>query len=130
MAFSTRIFRNLDLGIEWDLRCKTMELESLRCIVNCLERVVVVRLPCASFYLETQSPKGHLNICTSFALFNGREKVIGNNQVGGFKYLVVNDKSYFFGRIGRENIFMDKVFKYMFIYLIIILKFVFEEKFY
>ena len=41
--FLTRIFRNLDLGIEWVLRCKAMELESLRFIVSRLERVVVVR---------------------------------------------------------------------------------------
>ena len=40
MVFSTRIFRNLDLGIEWVFRCKTMELESLRCIISHLERVV------------------------------------------------------------------------------------------
>ena len=33
----------MDLGIEWVLRCKAMELESLRCIVSRLERVVVVR---------------------------------------------------------------------------------------
>ena len=66
MVFSSRIFRNLDLGIEWVLRCKPMELESLRCIVNSLERVVVVRPTYALFYLETQSPKGNLNICTMF----------------------------------------------------------------
>ena len=36
------IFRNLNLGIEWVLRSKAMELESLRCIVSHLERVVVV----------------------------------------------------------------------------------------
>ena len=41
MVFSTRIFRNLDLGIEWVLRCKAPELESLRCIVNRPERVVM-----------------------------------------------------------------------------------------
>ena len=39
----TKIFRNLDLGIKCFLRCKAMELESLRCIVSRLERVVVVR---------------------------------------------------------------------------------------
>ena len=32
VVFSTNIFRNLDLGIEWFLRFKAMELESLRCI--------------------------------------------------------------------------------------------------
>ncbi len=50
MVFSTRIFRNLDLEIEWVLRCK---LESLRCIVSRLERVVVVRPKYALFYLKT-----------------------------------------------------------------------------
>ena len=68
MVFSTRIFRNLDLdlGIEWILRCKAMELESLRCILSLLERVVVVRPTYALFSLETQSPKGYLNIYTTF----------------------------------------------------------------
>ena len=42
-VLSTRIFQHLDLGIEWVLRCKAMKLESLRCIINLLERVVVVR---------------------------------------------------------------------------------------
>ena len=43
MVYSTRIFRNLDFGIEWVLRCKAMKLESLRCIVNRTERIVAVR---------------------------------------------------------------------------------------
>ena len=60
MVFSNRIFQNWDLGIEWVLRSKAMELESLRCIVSCLEIVVVVRY--ALFSWETQSPKGHLNV--------------------------------------------------------------------
>ena len=66
VIISTRIFRNLDLGIEWVLRCKAME--SLRCIVSRLERVVVVRPTYASFSFETQSPKGHLNIYTTLIL--------------------------------------------------------------
>ena len=66
--YSTRIFRNLDLGIEWVLRCKAMELKSLRCIACHLERVVVVRPTYALFSLETQFPKGHLNIYTTFVL--------------------------------------------------------------
>ena len=56
VAFSTRIFRNLDLGIEYILRSKPMELESLGCIVSRLERVVVVR-PTYIFSLEIQSSK-------------------------------------------------------------------------
>ena len=55
VVFSSRIFRNLDLGIEWALRCKAMEQESLRCIVSRLERVVVVRPTYALFSLETQT---------------------------------------------------------------------------
>ena len=35
-----RIFRNLNLGIEWVLSCKAIDLESLRFIVSRLERVV------------------------------------------------------------------------------------------
>ena len=53
VVLSTRTFRNLDLGIEWVLRCKAMELESSRCIVSRLERVVVVRPTYALFSLET-----------------------------------------------------------------------------
>ena len=64
----TRIFRNLDLGIEWVLRCKATELESLRCIGSCVEIVVVVRPTYALFSLETQSPKGYLNKYTTFVL--------------------------------------------------------------
>ena len=37
VVFSTRIFRNFDLGIEWVLSCK--KIESLRYIVSRLERV-------------------------------------------------------------------------------------------
>ena len=54
VVFSTRIFRKLDFRIEWVLRCKAMELESLRCIVSRLERVVVVRTTYTLFSLETQ----------------------------------------------------------------------------
>ena len=68
VVFLTRIFRNLDLGIEWVLRCKARELESLRCIVSRLERVVVVRLTYALFSLKIQSPKGHLNIYITLIL--------------------------------------------------------------
>ena len=53
VVFSTRIFRNLDLGIERILRCKAMELESLRCIASRLESVIVVKPTYALFSLET-----------------------------------------------------------------------------
>ena len=49
MVFSTRIFWNLDLGIECILRSKAMKLESLTCIVRQFERVVVVRPTYALF---------------------------------------------------------------------------------
>ena len=65
--FSTRIFQNLDLGIECVLRCKAIELESLRCIVSRLERVVVVNQH-THYFLWRQSPKGHLNIYTMLVL--------------------------------------------------------------
>ena len=68
VVFSTRIFRNLDLVIEWVVRCKTRELESLRCIVSRLKRFLVVSPTYALFSLETQSPKGHLNIYTTWVL--------------------------------------------------------------
>ena len=75
VVFSTRNFRNLDLGTEWVLRCKAMEQESLRYIVSRLERVVVVRPTYGSFSLATQSPKGHMNIYTTF--FPSRSSVKG-----------------------------------------------------
>ena len=68
VVFSARIFWNLNLGMEWVLRCKAMKPESLRCIVSRLERVVLVRPIYVLFFLETQSPKGHLNIYTMFVL--------------------------------------------------------------
>ena len=34
MVFSTRIFRNLDLGIEWFLRWKAIELKPFRCLTH------------------------------------------------------------------------------------------------
>ena len=55
VVFSTRIFRNLDLRIEWVLRCKAMELESIRLIASRLVRVVVVRPTYALLSLETFS---------------------------------------------------------------------------
>ena len=68
VVFSTRIFQNLDLGIEWVLRCKATDLESLQCIVSRLKKVVVVRSTYALFSLKTQSPKRHLNIYMMFVL--------------------------------------------------------------
>ena len=64
--------------MECVLRCKAMELESLRCIVSRLERVVVVRPTYILFSLETQSPKGHLNIYTTLILSisSGEEEVL------------------------------------------------------
>ena len=73
LVFSTRIFRNLDLGKEWVLRCKPMKLESLKCIVSRLESVLVVRPTYLLFSLETPSPKGHSNIYTT--LFLSRSSV-------------------------------------------------------
>ena len=43
-----------------------MELESLRCIVSHMERVVVVRPTYALFSLETQSPREHLDLYSTF----------------------------------------------------------------
>ena len=59
-----------------------MELESLRCIVSRLGRVVVVRPIYALFSLERQSPKKHLNIYKKFVLSISSVEggsVIGNN---------------------------------------------------
>ena len=55
VVFSTTFFQKLDVGIEWVFRCKAMELESLRCIVSHLGRVVVVRPTYTLFSLETVS---------------------------------------------------------------------------
>ena len=40
VMLTTRIFQNLDMGIEWILRCKAIELESLKCIVSHLESII------------------------------------------------------------------------------------------
>ena len=88
MVFSTRTFRNLDLGIEWILRCKAIELEPLRCIVSRLERIVVVRPTYALFSLETQSSKGHLNIYTTFVLW--RSSVEGEELLEIIRLEVLN----------------------------------------
>ena len=53
MVFSTRMFLNLNLGIEWLLRCRAMELGLLRCIVMHLERVVVKRPTYVLFSLDS-----------------------------------------------------------------------------
>ena len=60
------------MGIEWVLRCKAIELESLRCIVSRVERVVVVRPTYALFSLETRSPKGHVCLIKKF----GKERSV------------------------------------------------------
>ena len=79
--FTIRIFGNLDLGIEWLLKGKAIELESLRCIVRHLERVVVVIRIYILFSLGTWSPEGHLNIHSVCPIkkFSGGGRVIGNS---------------------------------------------------
>ena len=52
-----------------------MELESLRCIISCLERVVVVRPTYALFSLETFE---HIYDICPMKKFSGGS-VIGNN---------------------------------------------------
>ena len=47
---------------------KARELESLRCIVSHLERVVDVRPTYVLFSLDTHAPKGHLNIYMTLVL--------------------------------------------------------------
>ena len=62
-------FSKFGFGNRMGLRCKAMELKSLRCIVSRLERVVMVRPTYVLFSLETQSRKGHLNIYMTFVLY-------------------------------------------------------------
>ena len=54
--------------MELFLKLKAIEMESFRCIVSRLERVVVVRPIYVLFSLETQSPRGHLNKYTTLVL--------------------------------------------------------------
>ena len=58
-----------------------MDLESLRCIVSRLERVVVVRLKYVLFSLETVSQETfeHVYDVCPIKKFNGGGRVIGNN---------------------------------------------------
>ena len=65
-----------------------MELESLRCIVSRLERVVVVGPIYALFSLETQSPKGDLNIYMMFVL--SRSSVEGEELLEIIRLEVLN----------------------------------------
>ena len=92
MVFSTRTFRNLDLGIKWLLRCRATELESLRSIVRCLERVVVVRPTYVLFSLETVS-RGTFDIYDVWPI-GGGGRVIGNNYVGSCQFVVADDYYY------------------------------------
>ena len=71
-------------------KIKAKELQSLRCIVSRLEKVVVVRPTYVLFLLETLSPLGHLNIYATFVLSRSSEewgRVRENNLVRGFKLL-------------------------------------------
>ena len=43
------------------------------------------------------------NVCP-MKIFSGGGSVIGNNYVGSFKFVVVNDKSYLFSWTSKENI--------------------------
>ena len=65
-----------------------MKLELLRCIVSRLERVVVVRPTYTLFSLETQSPKGHLNIYTMLIL--SRSSVEGEALYETIRLEVIN----------------------------------------
>ena len=72
---SISIFRNLNLEIEWVLRYKAMELESLRYIVRRLETIVVVRPTYVSFSLGTVSQetfKHIYDICPMKKFSGGR----------------------------------------------------------
>ena len=83
-----------------------MELESLKCIGSRLERVVVVTPTYVLFSLETQYPGDILkNIYDvgPIGKFSSRERVIRNNNVGDFKYLVDGNKSKYFGRVSKED---------------------------
>ena len=53
-----------------------------------------------------QSTFEHIYDVGPIKKFSRGESVIRNNQVEGFKFVVVYDKSNFFGRVGRENIFL------------------------
>ena len=74
--FSTRIFSKFEFG---NRICKAMELESLRCNISGLERVVLERPTYTLVSLETQTPKGHLNDACPIKKFSGEGSVIRNN---------------------------------------------------
>ena len=59
-----------------------MDIESSRCIISPLEKVVVVRPTYVLFSLGTQTPEGQLNIHKNICpikKFSGERRVIGNN---------------------------------------------------
>ena len=51
-----------------------------------------------------------------------REEFLEIIRLEVLNFFVVDDKSYFFGRISRENIFWIRYLNIFFIYLIIIMK--------
>ena len=78
VVFSTRIFKNLCLGIKWVLRREATELESLRWIVRRLERFVVVNQRTYISVGDTVS-KGtieHVYIVCPIKKFSGGEELL------------------------------------------------------
>ena len=95
VVFPVRIFRNSIVRHECFFKCCAMELISERCIVSLLNRGIEVK----PTFSEIQSPKGHLNwYITLFFLqnSNGGRGIIFNDLVGGFKFIIVYNKFYFF----------------------------------
>ena len=87
MVFSTRIFRNLDFGIEWVLRFKAMELESLRYVVSRHGKVVLIKPTFVLFSLETVSQGTFAYIYNGCPIkkFNGEGRVIRDKFDWRFK---------------------------------------------
>ena len=113
-VLSVGIFRNSFVRHECFFKCWAIELVSERCIVSLLDSVVEVKPTYILLSLsEIQSPKGHLIwYIILFFLQNSNwgRGIISNDQVGGFKFIIIYNKFYLFIRISREYVSMNQCF--------------------
>ena len=80
-------------------RCCTIELVSERCRVSRLDKVVDLKPTYISLFLEILSTKRIFELRYNFSSLQNSNRVGGiivNNQVRGFRFIIVYDKFFFF----------------------------------
>ena len=120
---SVRIFRSYVVGHECFFKCWAIELVSERCIVSLLDRVVEVKPTYILLLSEIQSPRGTFKFIYNVGFLqhpNRGRGVISNDQIRGFKLIIIYNKFYFFIRISGEYVFVNQCFHYCFIGFIIV----------